>query len=167
MISDSATAVTTAPPSPCTARATTSIACEFASPHASEASVNSTMPEQEQPAVAVQIAQPAAEQQEAAEGQHVGVDDPHQRGLGEAEVLRIDGSATFTIVVSSTIISTPRHSTISASQRFLASSSMVKTSLPMFSLQGRHEATDSGEPARATAKPTFCTFDERAGAGST
>ena len=42
--------------------------------------------EQEQPAVAVEVAEPAAEQQEAAEGQHVGVDHPDQRGLGEAEV---------------------------------------------------------------------------------
>ena len=34
---------------------------------------------------------------------------------------RIDGSATFTMVVSSTIINTPRHSTISAHQRLRSS----------------------------------------------
>ena len=44
MISERATAETTAPPSPCTARATISIACPVASPQASEASVNSAMP---------------------------------------------------------------------------------------------------------------------------
>jgi hypothetical protein len=36
--------------------------------------------------VAVQVAQPSAQQQAAAEGQHVGVDDPHQRRFGKAEV---------------------------------------------------------------------------------
>ena len=44
-------------------------------------------PEQEQPAMAVEVAEPAAEQQEAAEGQQVGVDDPRERGLREAEVV--------------------------------------------------------------------------------
>ena len=36
--------------------------------------------------VPVEIAEPAAEQQEAAAGQQVGVDDPDQRRLGEAEI---------------------------------------------------------------------------------
>ncbi len=44
MVSDSATADTTAPPNPCTARATTSSAWLLASPQASEATVNNTMP---------------------------------------------------------------------------------------------------------------------------
>jgi hypothetical protein len=43
-------------------------------------------PRQEEPAVAIQIAQPPAQQQEAAEGQHVGVDHPDQRGLGKGQV---------------------------------------------------------------------------------
>ena len=34
-----------------------------------------------------EVAEPAAEQEEASEGQQVGVDDPRERGLGEAEVL--------------------------------------------------------------------------------
>jgi hypothetical protein len=36
--------------------------------------------------MAVQIAEPAAEQQEAAKGQHVGVDHPDERRLGESQV---------------------------------------------------------------------------------
>ncbi len=40
----------------------------------------------EDPLVAEQVAEPAGEQQEAAERQQVGVDDPGQRGLREAEV---------------------------------------------------------------------------------
>ena len=44
MISESATAETTAPPTPCTARAATSIPCEVESPQASDAAVKSPMP---------------------------------------------------------------------------------------------------------------------------
>ena len=44
-------------------------------------------PDQEQPAVAVEVAEPPAEEQEAAEGEQVGVHDPRERGLGEAEVV--------------------------------------------------------------------------------
>ena len=84
MINESATAVTTAPPSPCTARAATSSVCEFESPQASRCEGEQRKPDQEQPAMSVEIAQPAAEQQEAAEGEHVRVHDPHQRGLGES-----------------------------------------------------------------------------------
>jgi hypothetical protein len=42
---------------------------------------------QEQLPLAEQVAQPAAEQQEAAEGEQVGVHDPGERGLGEPEVV--------------------------------------------------------------------------------
>src|SRR5216683_3346745 len=35
----------------------------------------------------VEIAQPAAEQQEAAEGEHVCVHDPYERGLGEGQII--------------------------------------------------------------------------------
>ena len=44
IISDSATAETIAPPSPCTARAPIRNSCEPARPHASEATVKSAMP---------------------------------------------------------------------------------------------------------------------------
>ncbi len=40
--------------------------------------------------MAKQVAQPPAQQQEAAKGQHVGVDHPHERGFGKAQV-RPDG----------------------------------------------------------------------------
>ena len=42
--------------------------------------------EQEEPAVAEQVAEPAAEQQEAAEREDVGVHDPRERRLREAEI---------------------------------------------------------------------------------
>ena len=41
---------------------------------------------EEDAAVAVEVTEPPAQQQEAAEGQHVGVDHPRQRGLAEAQV---------------------------------------------------------------------------------
>ena len=43
--------------------------------------------DQEQPPVAEEVAEPPAEQQEAAEGEQVGVHDPRERRLREAEVL--------------------------------------------------------------------------------
>ena len=42
--------------------------------------------DEKQLTVAVQIAEPAAEQQAAAEREHVRIDHPHERRLGEAEV---------------------------------------------------------------------------------
>jgi hypothetical protein len=44
MISDSATADTTAPPSPCTARAAIKSPCVVANPHAADATVNTASP---------------------------------------------------------------------------------------------------------------------------
>ena len=86
MISESETAETTAPPRPCTARAAIRNSCEVASPQASEATREERDAAEEQPPVAVEVAEPAAEQQEAAERQQVGVHDPGERRLGEAEV---------------------------------------------------------------------------------
>ena len=43
--------------------------------------------DQEHPPLAEEVAQPPAEEEEAPEGEQVGVHDPRERGLGEAEVL--------------------------------------------------------------------------------
>ena len=74
-------------------------------------------PEQEQAPVAEEVAEPPAEQQEAAEREQVRVHDPRQRRLGEAEVLADRRQRHATIVTSRTIIRSPRQSTSSASQR--------------------------------------------------
>ena len=87
IVSESETAETTAPPTPCMARAATSTSCEVASPQASEAAREERDPDQEEAPVAEEVAQPAAEQQEAAEGQQVRVHDPGERGVRKAEVL--------------------------------------------------------------------------------
>ena len=66
---------------------------------ASEATVKTPRPARKIPRREIEVAEPAGEQQQAAEGDQVGVDDP-----GEARTARsrgrswIDGSATFTTV---------------------------------------------------------------------
>ena len=87
MISESATAETTAPPSPCTARAPTSISCVCRQAARERGEREERDADQEQAAVAEEVAEPAAEQEEAAEREQVGVHDPRERRLGEAEVL--------------------------------------------------------------------------------
>src|SRR5262249_21352531 len=49
IISDRDTAETPAPPTPCTARAATSIPCEFAKPHTADAAVNTATPARNTP----------------------------------------------------------------------------------------------------------------------
>ena len=57
------------------------------SPHASDATVKSAIPARNRRRCAEEVAEPPAEQQEAAEREQVRVDDPGERGLREAEVL--------------------------------------------------------------------------------
>jgi hypothetical protein len=86
--SDSAVGAMMAPPTPCAARAASSQACVVAKPPSSEASENRRIPGDEDSASVQDVAGPAAEQQQAAEGERVGVDHPFQAGAGEAERLR-------------------------------------------------------------------------------
>ena len=57
-----------------------------ASPFSSEATVKIDEPDQEEPLAAEEVAGAAAEQQEPAEDERVGVDDPLQVGLGQPEI---------------------------------------------------------------------------------
>ena len=86
IISDNDTAETIAPPRPCTARAPTRSCLRGREPTGERGDGEQRDPDQEQPPVPVEIAEPPAEQEEAAEGEQVGVDDPSERGLGESEV---------------------------------------------------------------------------------
>jgi len=87
IISESATADTTAPPTPCTARAATRSSWELAKPAREGGEREDADAEQEQPAMAEQVTQPAPEKEETAERQQVRVDDPRERRLREPEVL--------------------------------------------------------------------------------
>ena len=84
---DSAAGESSAAPRPCTARAAISQASVCARPPASEAPANRISPTDEHAPPPEQVGHAPAQQQEAAEGQHVGVDDPGQVLLGEVEVL--------------------------------------------------------------------------------
>ena len=75
------------------------------------------MPTRKTRAAPDQVAEAAGEQQQAAEGDQVGVHDPDQLRLREAEVALDRGSATLTIAESRMIMSIPVQSTISATQR--------------------------------------------------
>ena len=75
------TADAAAPPTPCRKRAPTSVASLHATPHSSEASVNSGESGEQHAPAADEVAEPAGEQQQPAEGDEVGVDDPGEAGL--------------------------------------------------------------------------------------
>ena len=66
--------------------------------------------DEEQPPVTEEISEPPTQKQEAAERQQVRVHHPRERGLREPRSSPIAGSATFTIVVSSTIMMSARQS---------------------------------------------------------
>ena len=92
-----------------------------ARPLSSEASENSDDAGDEQPLATEQVGGAAAQQQEAAEHERVGVDDPLQVGVGEvAARFWIDGSATFTTVASSTTMNCARQTMTSTSQRLVS-----------------------------------------------
>ena len=75
-----------AAPSPWSARAPISIPELVERPSSSEAAVKTTRPTEEEALAPEQVAGAAAEQQEAAEDERVGVDDPLEVRLGQAEV---------------------------------------------------------------------------------
>ena len=76
-----------APPTPWTKRAPISISWLCATAQSSEAAVKTAEADQEDSPLADQVAEPAGEQQQAAERDQVGVDDPGEVALGEAEVV--------------------------------------------------------------------------------
>ena len=85
VISDSAAGATSAPPTPCTARAVSKKAWRGGEPADQRGGGEQQQPGDEHLAAAEQVPGPAAEQQQPAEGQRVGVDHPFQAGPGKAE----------------------------------------------------------------------------------
>ncbi len=128
MISESATAETTAPPSPCTARAATSMPWLVASPHVIEASVKSVTPPRNMRRCPNRSPSRPPRSRKPPNVSRYAL-TTHASDVSEKpRSSRIDGSATFTIVVSSTIIRSPRHRTNSASQRVRVSSALIRKS---------------------------------------
>ena len=95
------TANITAPPMPCRARARLRKVGSGDSAQSSEASEKIPSPIAKTPPAAEAVGERAGGQHEGGERQRVGVDHPLQVGEAAAEVLRIDGSATLTTVMSS------------------------------------------------------------------
>jgi hypothetical protein len=109
--SESATAETTAPPTPCTARAAMSIPWVVAMPQASEAAVKRPIPDRKSfrcpkrsPSLPPSSRKPPKVSRYAFTTQASDV-------WLKPRSSRIEGSATFTIVPSRTIIRSPRQST--------------------------------------------------------
>ena len=125
-ITPSTTADVIAPPAPWRNRAATSHACDCARPHSSDAPLNTTSParkivrrEMRSPIRPASISRPPNAIRYALTTQ----------ARSELEYPRsswIDGSATFTTVTSSTIISIPTQSTTSAAQRLSCSVDFVR-----------------------------------------
>ena len=74
--SDSAEGASSAPNAPCRARAATSTPKDWARPPIAEATREAEQAGDERPLAPEEVAELAAEQQQAAEGQRVGGDDP-------------------------------------------------------------------------------------------
>ncbi len=73
------------PPTPCRARAASSIQLAVASPPASELKENRAIPARKVRRRPSRSPDAGPEQEQAAEGEDVGVEDPRQRGAREAE----------------------------------------------------------------------------------
>ena len=86
MMSESATTETIAPPKPCTARADDQELLRAGQSTGGRGGGEEADADEEQPAAAVEVAEAPAEQQEAAEGEQVGVHHPGERRVGEAEI---------------------------------------------------------------------------------
>ena len=84
---ESAAGESSAPPRPWTARAAIRAPSDSAKPPASEAAAKMSRPTMKISPAAEEVGEPAAEEQEAAEGEDVCVDDPGEAVLVELEVL--------------------------------------------------------------------------------
>ena len=137
MISESATAETTAPPRPCTARAPTRKACELARPQASEAAVKSAIPIRKSRRCPKRSPSRPPSSRKPPKVSRYAFTTQASEVSEKPRSARIDGRATFTIVVSRTIIRSPRQRTISASQRVRLSVMVMGEFLSVFEIVSR------------------------------
>src|SRR6267143_5492209 len=131
MIRANATAETTAPPTPCIARAPTSNPCEFESPQASEASVNSTIPARKSLRCPKRSPRRPPRRRKPPKVSMYAFITQTSEVCEKRRSAWIEGSATFTTVVSRTVIRSPRQRTMSASQRFRWSMLLVTIISPL------------------------------------
>ena len=117
IISESATAETTAAPNPCTARATISISCEVARPQAADASVKTTIPMRKRRRWPKRSPRRPPSKRKPPKVIRYALTTQASDAWENPRSSRIDGNATPTIVTSRTIIRSPRQRTTRASQR--------------------------------------------------
>ena len=111
MMSDSATAVTTAPPRPCTARAAMSIEREVATPQPTDAMVNRIRPIRNRRRLPNRSPRRPPSSRKPPNVSMYALTTQTRDVSVNARSSRMEGSATFTMVVSSTIIRTPEQRT--------------------------------------------------------
>ena len=109
--SESATAATIAPPTPCAARAINRNSCEFATPQASEAAVKSAIPIRNSRRCPKRSPSRPPSSRKPPNVSRYAFTTHASDVCEKPRSSRIDGRATFTIVPSSTIIRSPRQST--------------------------------------------------------
>ena len=126
MISESATAETTAPPTPCTARAATSMPWLVESPQTTEAAVKSAIPARNIRRCPNRSPRRPPRSRKPPNVSRYAFTTQASEVSVKPRSSRIDGSATFTIVVSRTIIRSPRQRTIRASQRVRVSEMVIR-----------------------------------------
>src|SRR5579862_4101092 len=129
IVSERPTADTTAPPSPCTARAPINKPCDVDSPHASDASVKSEMPPRNRRRLPNRSPRRPPSSKKPPKVSRYALTTQASDVSEKPRSLRMDGSATFTIVLSRTIISVPKHRTIRANQRLLGVISVIVSPL--------------------------------------
>ena len=127
MISESATAETTAPPTPCTARAATSMPWLVESPQTTEAAVKSAIPARNIRRCPNRSPRRPPRSRKPPNVSRYAFTTQASEVSVKPRSSRIDGSATFTIVVSRTIIRSPRQRTIRASQRVRVSEMVIRS----------------------------------------
>src|SRR3954451_9859934 len=102
-MSENATAETTAPPMPCTARAPMSIPCVVESPHATEATVKTVMPIRKRRSAPKRAPSRPPRSRNPPNVSMYALTTHASEVCVKPRSARIDGRATFTIVVSSTM----------------------------------------------------------------
>ena len=129
IMSDRPAAETTAPPRPCAARAATRMGCDDEIPAANDAAVKMPMPATKSFRRPYRSPRRPPRRRNPPKKSMYAFTTQASEASVKPRSVRIDGSATFTMVVSSTIMKLPRQRTTKASQR--ARTSVFTSSLQM------------------------------------
>ena len=119
----------TAAPRPWRARAPSSIPCEGGNGADEGCEREQRAAAEEHALVAQKVGRATAEEQESGEGEGVGVDDPLEVALAEAEPALIEGKATLTIETSRMTMNCARQTRIKSPVRLSCLSAIIGVAL--------------------------------------